>query len=262
MSNFQEAGHGVGHDYVAGSPHLKHAALRNKIESSLSNIYSGLGATGSAQVLEIGAGHGPFTRTLLSMGANVTVTEMSKPSVDHLSNVFAGESAVKVIHDAGGRWTFETDRKFDAVICVSVLHHIPDYLAAIRRYAEITKPGGAFVSWQDPLWYSRLRFVDRSAAQVAYYLWRLTQGDLLRGAKTVSRRLRGALDESEESDMVEYHVVRKGVDEEAVEELLISLFESVTIERYWSTQSTWGQQWGERRGFVSSFGFEATQRRS
>lgn len=261
MSNYQEAGHGVGHDYVAGSPHLKHASLRTRIESSLSRMSSELDGR-SLDVLEVGAGHGPFTPTLLSLGANVTVTEMSKPSVEHLSRIFAREPRVQVIHDAKGLWAFETDQRFDAVVCVSVLHHIPDYLAAIRRFAAITRTGGVFVSWQDPLWYSRLPLGYRSAAHVAYYWWRLPKGGWIRGARSFSRRVRGALDESEKSDMVEYHVVRKGVDEKAIEDLLISLYGSVTIERYWSTQSAWWQNWGERRGLVSSFGSLASHRRS
>jgi SAM-dependent methyltransferase len=260
MPNFQEAGHGIGHDY-GRAPHLRHASLRGRIESSLSHSCSGLGTRGSLAVLEIGAGHGPFTPTLLSLGAHVTMTEMSKPAVDRLKDVFAREPRVKVIHDAEGLWPFETDRQFDAVVCVSVLHHIPDYLQAIRRYAEITRPGGAFISWQDPLWYSRLPFWDRLAAQVAYYWCRLPRGEWQRGARTLSRRVRGILDESEESDMVEYHVVRNGVDEEAIQEFLISLYGSVAIERYWSTQSVWWQRWGERRGLVSSFGSVATHRR-
>jgi SAM-dependent methyltransferase len=262
MRNFQEAGHGVGHDYVAESPHLKHSSLRTMIVTSLSRIAPQLGAQGQFDVLEIGGGHGAFTPTLLSLGADVTITEMSKPSVEYLSAAFEKDSRVQVIYDTDGAWVTKTDRSFDAVVCVSVLHHIPDYLAAIQRYAEITKPGGVFISWQDPLWYSRLPLGHRLAAHVAYYCWRFPRGEWIRGARTLSRRARGILDESEASDMVEYHVVRNGVDEKAIEELLLSQYTSVTIQRYWSTQSGWWQGWGERRGLVSSFGSVAIHRRT
>lgn len=260
MSNFQDAAYGKDHDYVAGSPHLRHAALRSRIQSSITATVSSLAATRPAEVLEIGAGHGHFTRTLLSAGARVTVTEMSKASADHLTAASAETLGVQVVHDPDGRWVFETERTFDAVVCISVLHHIPDYLEALRRYAEITEPGGAFISWQDPLWYPRLPSRQRRAAQFAYYSWRLGQGGWLRGAKTALRRARGVLDVSNEADMVEYHVVRNGVDEKAIAELLAKLYGSITLERYWSTQSVRWQRWGERQGFVSTFGSVASDR--
>ena len=48
---------------------------------------------------------------------------------------------------------------------------------------------------------------------ISYYLWRLTQGHWLHGFADHLRRLRGILDETKIADMVEYHVVRDGVDE-------------------------------------------------
>ena len=60
--------------------------------------------------------------------------------------------------------------------------------------------------------------------------------------------------------MVEYHVVRDGVDEEALRALLTGRFDNVAFEPYWSTQSAWWQSWGQRRGYVSNFGLVATGR--
>ncbi len=257
---FQEVGHGEGHDYSRGSPHHMHAQLTAKVISSLGSALP-LAAEGRPlEVLEVGAGHGAYTDVLRSLGARVTVTEMSKPSVDRLSRRFAHDPNVDVMYDPDGTWAMLTDETFDAVVCLSVLHHIPDYLAAVRRYSEITRVGGVFVSWQDPIQYDRVPAYQRRAALISYYLWRLTQGKWLHGFATVLRRLRGVLDETKIADMVEYHVVRDGVDEKALEALLSSHYDYVTVERYWSTQGSHFQSWGERHGFESTFGVIAQGR--
>jgi 2-polyprenyl-3-methyl-5-hydroxy-6-metoxy-1,4-benzoquinol methylase len=260
-SHFQDVGHGDGYDYVSGSPHLKHAQLREQLcavlDATIGNLQD---QNRPIEVLEVGAGHGFFTSRLRAGGARVTTTEMSRPSAEYLTRAYAGDPDVDVIYDADGQWAFETGRTFDAVVCLSVLHHIPDYLAAVRRFADITRPGGAFVSWQDPLWYSRLSKSERVAAQVAYYSWRTRQGELLRGVATMSRRLRAVLDPDNPSDMVEYHVVREGVDESALQTLLANRYESVDVKRYWSTQSARWQSWGDSRGYASTFGIVASDR--
>jgi hypothetical protein len=73
--------------------------------------------------------------------------------------------------------------------------------------------GGAFVSFQDSLWYPRRSPGSLAVERGAYLLWRMGQGQLWRGVASVLRRRRGAYDETDPSDMIEYHVVRKGVDE-------------------------------------------------
>ena len=117
-----------------------------------------------------------------------------------------------------------------------------------------------FVSWQDPIQYDHVPPYQRRAALISYYLWRLTQGNWLHGFATILRRLRGILDETKIADMVEYHVVRDGVDEKALEALLSSHYDCVTVERYWSTQGSQFQSWGERHGFESTFGVIAQGR--
>ncbi len=260
-TNFQESGHSEGHDYARGSPHLKHPSLSAMIMSSLDEVVGSLQKGEPLEILEVGAGHGTFTAALHSLGANVTVTEMSKDSANYLSTEFANSPSVEVVYDPDGSWAFRTERTFDAVICVSVLHHIPDYLAATRRFCELIRPGGSFVSWQDPLLYSGVADRQRRAANVSYYLWRATQGGWLRALNTASRRVRGVLDETKLADMVEYHVVRDGVDEQALSSLLTDQFDSVNVRKYWSTQASSLQSLGERRGYETTFGIVAQHRK-
>jgi SAM-dependent methyltransferase len=247
---------GEDHDYESGSPHLRHASLRRRIVGQLGSVAQQLARQSPGrpiEVLEIGAGHGQFTSTLLTAGTRVTVTEMSAASAERLRTAFAEREDVRVVHDPHALWATQTEDMFDLVVCVSVLHHIPDYLGSIRQWMELTRPGGAFISWQDPLLYGRVPRSHRMASRAGYYAWRLGQGDLLKGVGTLRRRAKGGVDERFLADMTEYHVVRDGVDEEAIGDVLREQYEEVTISSYWSTQSKGGQRIGERLGLQSEF---------
>lgn len=261
MTNFQEVAHGEDYDYEVGSPHLKHRRLRSRIESSLVREVQRLRSLRSGcRALEIGAGHGAFSSVLHEAGAEVTVTEMSSPSARHLEQTFRDQPAIRVVHDPDGSWAFHTADRFDLVVAISVLHHIPDYLAAVARYVERTEPGGTFVSWQDPMWYARQGGLTLFAARASYLVWRLGQGNWSRGLATVSRRIRGGLDESSPPDMTEYHVVREGVDEQALESLLLEHFATVQLTSYWSTQAGVLQRFGDRLHLSGTFSLVAHDR--
>lgn len=261
----QQAFHGTGHDYVVGSPHLHHAALRRRVEDDLRAAVAALAARHPdrpVQVLEVGAGHGPFTSVLLDAGAHVTVTEMSAASADALRERFGTRPDLAVVHDPDASWAAATHRRFDAVVCVSVLHHVPDYLAAITTWTDLIAEGGTFVSWQDPLLYARVPRWDRWVARTAYLWWRLGQGEARRGLATALRRARGHLDEDRPEDMSEYHVVRNGVDEAAVAALLRNRFAVVAVVPYWSTHRPALQRFGDRHHLRSEFAVHASGRRA
>ena len=261
MTNIQEIAHPEGHDYTSGSPHLKHAHLRAGINASLSQEVERIRARDNrCRVLEVGAGHGTFTTVLRQAGASVTVTEMSEPSAAYLRRSFFEDRGVSVVSDPDGRWVFDTGDRFDLVVAISVLHHIPDYLSAVARYVDVTEPGGTFMSWQDPAWYPRLSRRTLLASRSAYLAWRLGQGNFSRGFATRIRRLRGVLDETQVSDMSEYHVVRKGVDEKALESLLRGRYAETIITSYWSTQAGPLQRIGDRLGLGGTFSVVARGR--
>jgi methyltransferase family protein len=261
LAHLQELAFPSGHDYTVGSPHLKHARLRGWIDDGLSAEVARLtDRFRECRVLEIGAGHGPFTAVLRRAGALVTLTEMSRPSVDHLRRSFGADPGVTVIHDPDGSWVERSTDQFHMVVAISVLHHIPDYVSAVRLYAERTVTGGSFLSWQDPLWYARLPTRTAAASRIAYLAWRVGQGNLRRGLTTQSRRIRRVYDESNPSDMSEYHVVREGVDELALTELLAGRYHDVGLSRYWSTQGSFFQKVGERIGLETHFAITARNR--
>lgn len=258
----QDALHGEGHDYTIGSPHLRHVSLRRRIDVRIQAAVTEIvRRQGRCEVLEIGAGHGSFTETALAAGASVTVTEMSSASYDHLVRRFGGSSNVRIVLDPDGEAPFRDPRQYDLILLISVIHHIPDYVGVIARLCdEVLRPGGTVVTFQDPLWYPRQKRWHRALTWASYFAWRSTQGELRRGLATRWRRLRGVYTDAP-SDLVEYHVVRQGVDDLRLMALFGTRFTDVTIDRYFSTQSPQIQRVGEGRFPDNTFGIMARGRR-
>lgn len=260
MNDLQQAAHDEGHDYADGSPHIKHHKIRTTIVETLQDVVRNiLDRQGRCRVVEIGAGHGGFTDHLVAAGATVEVTEMSRPSAAELTRRFRHNPAVTVTVDLDGS-AATSGPPVDVVVCLSVLHHIPDYLAAVEGMVDRIAPGGSFVSFQDPLWYSRRKRSSLLIERAAYLAWRVPQGQLRRGIAATARRARGKLDETNPSDMVEYHVVRQGVDDQALEAILRPRFRRVEIRRYWSSHLGWTQAAGQWAFDPNTFGLVATDR--
>ena len=259
----QDAGHEPGHDYDKGSPHLRHRNLRTMVEDRLRALVAEqLEATGSCEVLEIGGGHGTFTECLLEAGARVTVTEASAASAATLLDKFGATYAdrVEIIHDESGEDILAAERQWDVAVMTAVLHHIPDYVGFLDRLTPLIRPGGALFTVADPLYYPRMSQGTHRLVRAMFLAWRVTQGDYKRGFATRWRRLRGVYDDTNPSDLVEYHVVRDGVDEEAIRTLLETRFGDVEIFTYWASQAPVFQRLGDRTSMVCDFGVSARRR--
>ncbi|WP_229052222.1 bifunctional 2-polyprenyl-6-hydroxyphenol methylase/3-demethylubiquinol 3-O-methyltransferase UbiG [Aeromicrobium sp. Leaf350] len=233
----QNSAHGEGHDYVKGSPHLRHTVLRTMIADQLAALVSEtIARKGSCHVLEVGAGHGTFSDFLLAAGARVTVTEASEASAKTLTEKYADRDDVEVFFDTTGGDVFEREDRFDGVVCASLLHHIPDYVTFVGDLSGLLDEDGWFYSVQDPTYYPRRSRRTQLLGRGTYFLWRLGQGNYKRGLSTRVRRAKGEWSETEASDLVEYHVVRDGVDELALVTELEKHFTDVELFTYWSTQ--------------------------
>jgi SAM-dependent methyltransferase len=248
-------------EYADSSPHLVHLDLRARLVAQIRElVLDRLDATGRCRVLEVGAGEGAFTDHILAAGAEVVVTEMSKPSFALLRARLRHNSQATTVYDPDGEEIFRGSERFDLVFCISVLHHVPDYLGLLARLVDRIEPGGSLVSYQDPLFYPRRSGASLRAERTAYLAWRIWRGDLRRGLATQLRRRRGLYDENLPGDMVEYHVVRQGLDEITMMKLLRPRFEAVSLLRYWSTQSRLLQTVGSRVMAPNTFGLLASGR--
>jgi SAM-dependent methyltransferase len=242
-------------DVLHGSPHLNHASVWQIYERMVNKALKAVGT--KPRVLDLGAGEGSASRLWVEAGASLTAVDSSPEQLRrlkerHPSAVTVECDAIEFLHQQSGR--------FDVVSHVSMLHHIPDYLALLKASAAAVAKGGALITFQDPLRYDRLPTGHFLAAQAFYIPWRMTEGHVLRGIGNRIRRARGIYLETNQDDQEEYHVHRNGVDSDAILAQLAPDFAQTDIEIYFSSHARWAQWMGERMRVRSTFGVLATGR--
>jgi ubiquinone/menaquinone biosynthesis C-methylase UbiE len=122
------------------------------------------------RALDFGCGSGNLTSHLLALGAEVTAADVSVGCLDLVRDRY-GDRGLRT-HRLNGRDLSEfDDQAFDLVATYSVLHHIPDYIAACTEMARVCRVGGVVVIdheaspnvWQDN---QELRRFWREASRV------------------------------------------------------------------------------------------------
>ena len=95
------------------------------------------------KALDVGAGTGNLTEKLLKMGYHVTATDISPEMCAILTRKYTQylPSKLKVINSPIENLSLDED-KFDLITSYSVLHHLPDYLSALRKLSSFLKEGG------------------------------------------------------------------------------------------------------------------------
>ncbi|MFE7199153.1 class I SAM-dependent methyltransferase [Pseudonocardia alni] len=100
----------------------------------------------TGEVLEIGPGYGVTTRWLAARTGALTALEVDPVLAEDLRAGLGGELGVDVRHGDGAALPFP-DGSFDAVVCFTMLHHVPTPGEQDRLFAEaarVLRPGGTF----------------------------------------------------------------------------------------------------------------------
>ncbi len=241
--------------YIEGAPHLKHANLRGLYEALTLRVFSSAKrSTSIPRVLDLGAGEGSATLRFLELGASVTAVDISEKQMAALLHRCQSYGDRLYVRREEITETLKQEgESYDIVVMNSFLHHIPDYLSLIRAAVPLLGRFGQFFSFQDPLRYDTIGLPARLFSQLAYFSWRIFQGNLSRGLKTRIRRLRGIYIPGSPEDDAEYHVTRNGVDQRAIAGLLESAGFDCTTVRYFSTQSGVLQRVGAFLGIENTF---------
>jgi ubiquinone/menaquinone biosynthesis C-methylase UbiE len=111
------------------------------------------------RALDVGAGTGNLTGKLLDMGYKVTALDISPEMCQILRmkyKSFLETRTLVVINSPIEDVDFDGE-EYDLITCYSVLHHLPDYLAAIQNLSVFLKKGGVIYMdheaspfyWQD-----------------------------------------------------------------------------------------------------------------
>jgi cyclopropane-fatty-acyl-phospholipid synthase len=93
------------------------------------------------RVLEIGPGWGAWLKYASDRGVHCTGISISNYSIEYLN---------KIAKSGGYQWNlifsdlleFKTDQKFDAIVMMGVIEHLPLYRPVLTKFMSILKPGG------------------------------------------------------------------------------------------------------------------------
>ena len=133
------------HDRIARRYDKRHGEIFNAVEQErlaafLASARDAVrGERRSLEALDVGCGSGNLSRHMLELGLAVTAADVSK---GFLALVSARYPSVDTVLMNGRDLSNIADESFDLVATYSVLHHIPDYLAAVAEMARVCRPGG------------------------------------------------------------------------------------------------------------------------
>jgi SAM-dependent methyltransferase len=98
-------------------------------------------------VLELGPGPGLTTDLLMGRVARVTAVELDDQLAEHLAERLAGTNVTVICADA--TCTDLPPGRFSAVVCLSMLHHVPTTTLQDQVFGEafrVLRPGGRFLA--------------------------------------------------------------------------------------------------------------------
>lgn len=90
-------------------------------------------------VLEVGAGSGDLSLIMARAGYQVTATDITMSSVDHLRNRSQSEGVPLDTRTANLERLPFPDASFDNVVCVHTLEHVKDLAASVRELKRVAR---------------------------------------------------------------------------------------------------------------------------
>lgn len=114
-------------------------AARNKLEY----ILDACGLKAGSSVIDVGAGWGSFAKFAATRGVDVTMLTLAARQFEYLQQ--QAEQAglpgrLRVIRE--NIYAFEPRERYDAVVLLGVMEHLPDYEKLMARFDSLVKPNG------------------------------------------------------------------------------------------------------------------------
>jgi ubiquinone/menaquinone biosynthesis C-methylase UbiE len=247
-------------EYMSGAPHLSHETIRILYNKIVHRAYGLASLDGRVPtVLDLGAGDGIATISFLSLGAHVTAVDISSRQLEQLRIKCSIFNNKILIRCADVYEVLNEGRKFDIIVANSFLHHIPDYMHLLRMMASAITERGIIMTFQDPMLYKSCSLRDFLFTNASYFFWRIRQKEVLSGLIRKFRRNLGIYNEDSIYDNTEYHVVRNGVNQLAIQNFLSEEgLECFTFE-YGSFMSDYWQKIGDKINVKNTFAILATK---
>lgn len=248
--------------YIDGAPHIKHSSLKKLYHELVLKVFiSAKKYKKIPKVLDLGAGEGSATLPFLELGAKVVAIDISESQLALLRNKCKFFSnMIKIKQEDLNKTLSNKNEKYDIIVANSLLHHIPNYMEIIERMIKKLNPYGQLFFFQDPLRYDTVNKFTNLFTNFAYLSWRIFQDDVVGGLKRRWRRGRGIYFDDSVYDNAEYHVIRNGVDQNAILRFLEKEDMDFRIISYFSTQSSFFQIVGSRLNMKNTFAIIAQKR--
>jgi cyclopropane-fatty-acyl-phospholipid synthase len=93
------------------------------------------------RILEVGPGWGAWFEYASKRGVNCTGITISQTSIDYLEAKAAELGCDWELHLVD-LLEYHTERKYDAIIIMGVIEHLPDYARVLAKFQSLIKPGG------------------------------------------------------------------------------------------------------------------------
>ena len=142
MADQQVAANVEGYTRRAGQYDDVHVEIFNQIEQERlrAALVSARDAilSGGPAALDYGCGSGNLTRHLVDLGFDVTAADVTPAFLEMVAERYD----VPIIELVDGDTGRVPNESFDLIALYSVLHHIPDYIAAVRDLVQKLRPGG------------------------------------------------------------------------------------------------------------------------
>lgn len=152
--SFYEAFFGPGRCYTQGIYENEDESLETTTLRKFDFCAEACGLQPGSHVLEVGPGWGAFAEYAAARGIRMSMVTNSRQSEDYMRAL--GERlghSWKIYNDDILR--FAPGERYDAIVLMGIMEHLPDYPAMLRQFQRLLKPGGRV-------------YFDASAARVKY----------------------------------------------------------------------------------------------
>lgn len=144
-------------------------AWRLRVRRELRSVLAEKGTERLGRVLSVGCGDGAFEVTLAPHARSVLGIDLSPEAVEAARRAAEASGADNVEFRCTSAFDFDTDERFDTVLCIAFLHHVPlfEFDRFLAWLAARLAPGGLLYT-QDPNVNGVLRKVGRVVLGSSY----------------------------------------------------------------------------------------------
>lgn len=119
--------------------------IRDALMRHFDRPLGGLKPLAGLTILDVGCGGGLVSEPLARLGATVTGIDPTTDSIAVARRHAEGQGLAIDYRTASVEQLVANGERFDAVVCMEVIEHVPDPAAFVKSLGQLVRPGGAIV---------------------------------------------------------------------------------------------------------------------